>query len=230
MKRAVSRPRKNEGGQTSYAFGFVSPSSDGLKLGWRIDGTRHKEAFHAAQAYSQNRYSLEIDSACKDLLRLCFVSHDPALWINPNAIIFAESPQPNGAVSVQEGQGEYIRLNPESCITASLNTCIFASLHNKAESVLENIKAKQEALTSLAANHPNLARLYSHFIEPRFQAALHARNDFIVNSVPFLYRAVATRFVLELVGGFYDCNRIIAIWKWSASIFIAFSMIPVNNT
>jgi hypothetical protein len=107
------------------------------------------------------------------------------------------------------------RLNSASCVSAplhpvssaSLHACIPASLHNKADSVLANIKAKQEALHALAAQNPNLARLYGEFIEPRFQAQAHARNDFIVHAVSFLYRAVASEFVLELVGCFYDCNR-----------------------
>jgi hypothetical protein len=102
------------------------------------------------------------------------------------------------------------RLNSASCVSASLHPCVSASLHtlhNKAETVLANIKAKREALDSLADKHPQLAKLYTRFIEPRFQAQAHARNRFIVQSVPFLYRAVAGKFVLELVGCFYDCNR-----------------------
>jgi hypothetical protein len=102
------------------------------------------------------------------------------------------------------------RLNSASCVSASLHDCIPASLHtlhNKAESVLANITAKKEAQQALAAKHPNLFRLYTEFIESRFQAQAHARNAFIVHTVPFLYRAVAPAFVLELVGCFYDCNR-----------------------
>ena len=100
-----------------------------------------------------------------------------------------------------------IRLNPEICITESLQDCISASLHNKADSVLANIKASREARDLLAAKHPQLVRLYTEFIEPRYQAQEHARNGFIVKAVPFLYRAVAAQYVLELVGCFYDCNR-----------------------
>ncbi len=100
-----------------------------------------------------------------------------------------------------------IRLNPEICITESLQNCISASLHNKADSVLANIKASREARDSLAAKHPQLVRLYTELIEPRYQAQEHARNSFIVQAVPFLYRAVAAQFVLELLGCFYDCNR-----------------------
>jgi hypothetical protein len=74
-------------------FGFVSPSGDGLKLGLRIDGERHAESFAAAQAYFQVHYGLPIDAAVKDRLRLCFVSHDPDLWVNPDAVVFRADSQ-----------------------------------------------------------------------------------------------------------------------------------------
>jgi len=98
-------------------------------------------------------------------------------------------------------------LNTASCVSASLHPCIPASLHNKAEAVLANITVKKEAQQALATKHPHLVRLYNEFIEPRFQAQACARNHFLVQSVPFLYSAVAPQFVLELVGCFYDCNR-----------------------
>ena len=69
------------------AFGFVSPSGDGLKCGLRIDGTRHAESFAEAQQYFRKKYALEIDRAVKDRLRLCFVSHDPEAWTNANAVV-----------------------------------------------------------------------------------------------------------------------------------------------
>jgi hypothetical protein len=101
-------------------------------------------------------------------------------------------------------------LNSASCVSASLLPCVptySTSLHNKIETVLANITARNEAQTTLTAKHPQLARLYTELIEPRFQARAHGRNNFIVAAVPFLYRAVAPKFVLELVGCFYGCNR-----------------------
>jgi hypothetical protein len=67
------------------AFGFVSPSGVGLKLGVRIDSERHAESFAAAQAYFQERYGAQVDPKVKDRLRLCFVSYDPELWVSPHA-------------------------------------------------------------------------------------------------------------------------------------------------
>ena len=68
------------------AFGFVSPSGDGLKLGLRIDGTRHLESFLAAEKYFLETYGIEIDTKVKDPLRLCFVARDPATWTKDKAI------------------------------------------------------------------------------------------------------------------------------------------------
>jgi hypothetical protein len=126
--------------------------------------------------------------------------------VPPIHIRFDEIILPEGCFE-KPPQAPPIRLNSESCIATSLHDCIPASLHNKAVSVLANIKAKREALDSLTAKHPNLIRLYTELIEPRYQAQEQARNDFIVQAVPFLYRAVAAQFVLNLVGCFYDCNR-----------------------
>src|ERR1051326_7013928 len=67
------------------AFGFVSPGGEGLKLGVVIDGSRHLESFHVVEAYFLDRYNVPIDKKCKDTLRLCFVSYDPELWVNPDA-------------------------------------------------------------------------------------------------------------------------------------------------
>jgi hypothetical protein len=63
-------------------FGFISPSGDGLKLGLAIDGKHHAECFNAAESYFDQTYKVVIDPKVKDRLRLCFVSHDPELWIN----------------------------------------------------------------------------------------------------------------------------------------------------
>ncbi len=73
--------------------------------------------------------------------------------------------------------------------------------------MLENIKAAQKVRESLKAEYPNVLRLYPKLIERRHRAQAGARNAFIVQAVPFLYRAVAPPVLLQLVGLFYDCNR-----------------------
>lgn len=57
---------------------FVSPSGDGLKVVLRCDPARpHLQSFHAARIHVQALTGEAIDEACKDVSRLCFVSHDP---------------------------------------------------------------------------------------------------------------------------------------------------------
>ena len=67
---------------------FISPSGDGIKLLVRIpaDASRHRASFHAAESYFKEKYQLTIDAACKDVMRLCFLSHDDELIVNPGAV------------------------------------------------------------------------------------------------------------------------------------------------
>ena len=39
-------------------------------------------AFEAAQSYFSRQFGVVVDPACSDVSRLCFVSHDPALFFN----------------------------------------------------------------------------------------------------------------------------------------------------
>ena len=68
--------------------GFVSPSGNGLKLAIRVpaDPERHRQSFESVERYIFATYGTEIDRACKDPLRLCFVSSDPDAWFNRDAI------------------------------------------------------------------------------------------------------------------------------------------------
>lgn len=103
------------------AFGFLSPSGAGLKLGLRIDGKRHLESFTAAEAYFRENYGIEIDRAVKDPTRLCFVSHDPDLWTTDGArplpIPEAAPPAANTAPSTNAAPG--VLLLPSGGVTIS---------------------------------------------------------------------------------------------------------------
>ena len=67
--------------------GFISPSGNGLKLAVRVPpaSDRQQESFEAAARYFRETYDMAIDPACKDPLRLCFVSSDPEAWLNEDA-------------------------------------------------------------------------------------------------------------------------------------------------
>jgi hypothetical protein len=117
-------------------FAFLSPSGEGLKIGLRIDGKRHRESFAAAESYFSETYGIEIDPSVKDRLRLCFVSHDPELWINespkilpvllipPKGELF-EGGIPEGDVSEEcppYDCEDGVRVCPEVAASAALST------------------------------------------------------------------------------------------------------------
>jgi hypothetical protein len=64
---------------------FISPSGDGLKWIIKIDISiaTHAQYFDAISNYVRQTYNLEIDKACRDVSRACFLPHDPNAFINP---------------------------------------------------------------------------------------------------------------------------------------------------
>ena len=69
---------------------FTSPSGNGLKVFVQTQGTAvtHKETFLKVQAYYEQLTGLLIDKSGKDFTRLCFMSHDPDTYHNPNPKVF----------------------------------------------------------------------------------------------------------------------------------------------
>ena len=66
---------------------FVSPSGAGVKGIARIPVCKTKEQHVAAFVAARNHFrahNLTMDEACKDPVRLMFVSHDPSAWIDLN--------------------------------------------------------------------------------------------------------------------------------------------------
>ena len=74
----------------SCVFCFVSPSGKGLKAALRIDpetvkgDADFKVIFYKAQDMLK-QHGYEIDESCKDVRRLCFISHDPLIYVNYEA-------------------------------------------------------------------------------------------------------------------------------------------------
>ncbi|HEV7924503.1 MAG TPA: BT4734/BF3469 family protein [Verrucomicrobiae bacterium] len=120
LNRTLDTLRAKLKADKHVAFGFVSPSGEGLKLGLAIDGTRHAESFEAAQRYFREQYGVEIDPKVKDRLRLCFVCHDPDLWTRPDAETLAiseleKTPEP----SVNHGGALNIIVLPTHTVSIS---------------------------------------------------------------------------------------------------------------
>ena len=65
---------------------FVSPSGDGLKVLYRIpaDITMHRNHYRAILDDLQN-IGLEVDATSINETRVCFISYDPDIYINPDA-------------------------------------------------------------------------------------------------------------------------------------------------
>ena len=66
---------------------FTSPSGEGLKAVFRVpaDGTQHRGSYRAVEQHVKQLTGIQIDEACKDPARLCFVSSDPDAYHNPDA-------------------------------------------------------------------------------------------------------------------------------------------------
>lgn len=67
---------------------FVSPGGLGLKWVIPIDVQNekdHEDFFYAIESYLWNEYHIEIDAACKDVARACFLSYDEHAMYNPSA-------------------------------------------------------------------------------------------------------------------------------------------------
>ncbi len=79
------------------AFSFISPGGDGLKVGVRINPTRHDESWDSAAAYYLKQYGQKIDPKVKEVPRLLFASYDPDVFVNPEAKIFPVIQNGNGA-------------------------------------------------------------------------------------------------------------------------------------
>jgi hypothetical protein len=79
-------------GEPALVYAFVSPGADGLKVGVRIapgvDDAAYKHAWQCVAAYFQTHHGVTWDPSGKDVCRLCFVSWDPALYINLSAEVF----------------------------------------------------------------------------------------------------------------------------------------------
>lgn len=73
--------------QYIYA-GHVSISGRGLSLYVQIDPEQHEIAYTQLEQYFRAAWGVVSDPACKDVSRLRFVSHDTALYHNPEARCF----------------------------------------------------------------------------------------------------------------------------------------------
>ncbi|HYG23363.1 MAG TPA: BT4734/BF3469 family protein [Verrucomicrobiae bacterium] len=176
----------------------TSPSGAGLKAIFRVPASAdgHAASFEAVRNHigelAGPEAAAKVDVQCKDVSRLCFVTDDPQAVVNPSAC----------------------EIEVSSCSPYSSALLHATSLHDyittsqiRAENVLQNVIARNEAENSLQRDHGAIVALYKSLVEPWFQAAISKRNHFITQAVPFLFNVVAETLVVRLVEHFYDCNR-----------------------
>jgi hypothetical protein len=98
-----------------YTWGlFSSTRGWGLKVVFRVpaDASQHRASWRAAEKLVKNLTGIQIDEACKDTARLCFVSDDPNAYYNAEAREIEPLPEPqrpaplssNGAVDLNARQ------------------------------------------------------------------------------------------------------------------------------
>jgi hypothetical protein len=92
---------------------FSSPGGDGLKAVFRVypDAAKHLGSYRAIERHVRELTGVQIDEKCKDTARLCFLSYDPELVHNEDAIAIEPLPEPekrrpvnNGTVDLSERQ------------------------------------------------------------------------------------------------------------------------------
>lgn len=85
----------------SYVYAcFKSVSGNGLCIMFRIDGSRHADAFDGLSKYLYEKYQLISDPSCRNLSRLRYVCYDPYIHINEDANVFKKYPPKQKAYKV----------------------------------------------------------------------------------------------------------------------------------
>ena len=84
---------------------FISPSGNGLKAVFRVstDAAQHGESFNAVAQHVYELTGEKIDSSGKDVSRLCFVSYDPEIFVNPGTVATLEIPASDGSLLLSDG-------------------------------------------------------------------------------------------------------------------------------
>jgi hypothetical protein len=80
---------------------FVSPSGRGLKAIFRVpaDKTKHLASWRAVEKHIRDLTGVQIDESCKDVARLCFLTHDPDTSANNKVSEIELLPEPGKSES-----------------------------------------------------------------------------------------------------------------------------------
>lgn len=84
-------PLREKINKCGYTFAsFISPSGKGIKVFVRINSSKenHKVMINQLMQYYTELTGVPCDQQCKDLARLCFLSHDEKAFVNENCETF----------------------------------------------------------------------------------------------------------------------------------------------
>ena len=144
-------------------FCFLSPTGSGLKAGFKVpaDVELHADSFIAVAAHVKKEYGEEIDPACKNLSRLCFVSHDPDLHVNWEA----KELEVQGVDACAHDQEDA----PPAAIDEAISQEFGQPFYLKSNGQIKSINRRYWAGLFLAENHllyePDEGRFYRYVEE-----------------------------------------------------------------
>jgi hypothetical protein len=101
---------------------FASPTGKGLKAVFRVraDVATHPASFEAVKAHIKELTGVEVDESCKDVARLCFLSHDPDAYSNEAAVELAPLTLPKAATNDAPGPLNHAQLTTRQKIAVEL--------------------------------------------------------------------------------------------------------------
>jgi hypothetical protein len=111
---------KSKLAQSPYvASVFLSPSGNGLKVIVRVpaDISKHRASFRAVEKHIRQFIGVQIDQSGKDPARLCFLSYDPDIYVNENAIEIETLPEPE---KPRHADNRMVNLSERQRITTEL--------------------------------------------------------------------------------------------------------------
>lgn len=181
----VENLRDRIGDDRHILAAWVSPSGQGVKAIMRIPVNieRHRAAFEAAEDYMRENYGMTIDPACKDIARLCYVSHDTEISVNEDALTL-EVPEPQKSVAAG--------------VVAGAQGGVPLHLHNKSLTLHNKIFSDWARLPSL----------YQNLVTKRYgQPQRGMRNALVMREmVPFFFSALSPVIATAFAEEFYKQN------------------------
>ena len=171
---------------------FVSPSGNGLKVLHPTDA--NDEATHRV-AYKQilERYQalgMKPDPTCRNLSRLCFVSYDPEMWVNPSS--------PSFLLSAPE---------PAICNLPATNYNLHTTLQTTPPYELKAGVQRLKLLKQLEKDDRITADLYENHVSRRSTPEAGKRNEALSQLVPYWFRAVSGEVAEKLAAFDLEMNR-----------------------